>query len=555
MAESRVTPWKIGRPQDAFTIPLCIPADFCLKIENESLMVHKELLASVSPYFKCMLDSGMQEVEKGMVEVKDLKAQSVKTVISYIYGEEISFRWDDVMDYLDIVEAWQLPNLKDKLEEYIISNINTENCLNLAFAAQRYNTEKVMNKLINFFSRYFTNIVVNPNFLSLKFTELKILLTDGVVRNISCDVKLRTCINWTLANEKEREKHFMDLVQHVGLTRCSDQFMQLVSKIFLDMLKLYHSETDITYIRDTYISKIMCSHESSSRFRTVSEGQTMIAIGYTDLKDPQEREFLNFDFKRNIMEDLGTLPRIFHMTYPAQCWTPYGMFSGGSQYDESVLCALLDIPSMNYMRLPDFNIPLSHIPSCYTSATFVNGKIYVLGNRRSSVFEKYGQLDKLYCFDLEAYRWDTCMNIHVSELSYVCGIHTKLYVFNRYSGSLDVYDTDSKQLASQHKVPKGLISWGSAVTTVNQDIFIMGTSIEYLWCHTFLKYCTTKGQWTTLASPLTTSALYSASYVDGKLVLCGSYQSQIQIYDISRDEWQVSSLEMPLKTLVFTMAL
>ena len=331
-----------------------MPPDFCIKVENESFDVHKELLAFASPYFQCMFDSGMQEIEKRMVELKDLEAQSVKTVIAYIYGKGITIKWNNVMDYVDIVEAWQMPDLKDKLEDFIITNISMENCLHWVFAAQRYNTEKVMNTLINFFSRYFTNVVVNPNFLSLKFTELKILFTDEVVRNISCDVKLTACINWTLANAKERENKFLDLVQHVGLTRCSDQFIQLVSKIFMDMFNLYHNETDIAYIRDTYISKIIPSSKSSSQLGTVSERKHMIAIGDTDCKDPKGRNILKFDFKKNKMEDLGTLPRLFHAACPARCWTPYGMFSGGGQYHRSVMCALLDIPSLNYIRLPDW---------------------------------------------------------------------------------------------------------------------------------------------------------------------------------------------------------
>ena len=528
---------KTRRPQNTFTIPQQIPSDFFIKIENESLDVHKEFLASASPYFKCMFDSGMQEVQKGMVELKDLEAQSIKTVIAYIYGKEITIKWNDVIDYIEIVEEWQMTDLKDKLEDYIISNINVETCLHWVFEAQRYNTEKVMNKLINFFSLYFANVAVTSNFLSLKFAELQILFTDEVARNISCDVKLTACINWIMANEKEREKNFLELVQHVGITKCSGQFIQLCSKICMGMYRLYHSESKVAHIHDTYVSKLTSSSKSSDILGTVSEGQTMIAIGDADLEDPKGRKILKFDFKKNLVEDLGTLPRIFHAACPARCLTPYGIFSGGGQYDKSDTCALLDIQSMNYVRLPDFNIPLSHL-----RAVFVNGKIYVLG--------KYDRLNKLYCLDLTAYRWTSCTVVQLSEVLYVCGIQTKLYVVNGRSGTLDQYDTDCDKWHFKRTPPDGVITWNLAATAVDEDIYIVGGSKGCC-----VKYSSAKDQWTTLASPMARPGPCSASYVDGKIVICGGYQSQIEMYDISRDEWQVSSLEMPLKMFVFIMAL
>ena len=539
MAEPKVISLTIQKSYDGLKFCQSKPPDFCIKIENESLLVDKELLASSSSYFKCMFDSGMQEVQKGMVELKDLEAQSVKTVISYICGEEICVQWDDVTDYLDIVEAWQMTDLKDKLEEYIISNINTENCLDLAFVAQRYNTDKVMNKLLNFFSLFFADVAVTSNFLSLKFAELQVLFTDEVARNISCDVKLTACINWIMANEKERENHFLDLVQHVGITRCSDQFIQLCSKICMDMYVIHRKVTDVAYIResrDRYISKVIPLAKASSRLRTAIEGQTMIAIGDTDLEDPKGRKMLNFDFKKNETENVRTLPEVLNAACPARCWTPYGIFSGGGQYDKSILCALLDIQSMNYIRLPDFNVPLSHV-----NAVFVNGKVYVLG--------KYGGSSKMYSLDLKAYHWTSCQTAEISEVSYVCGICTKLYVINRQEGTLHQYYTKCDKWIRKVKLLDDVINWNVAVTTVNKDIYFVGGTNGLC-----AKYSTTTREWTRLTSPLARPGPCSASYVDGKIVLCGGYQSKIEMYDISHDEWYVSSLEMPLKMFVFTMA-
>ena len=60
-----------------------------------------------------------------------------------MYGRDITIEWDDVEDYLDIVESWQITELKDKLENYVARNIDVDNCISWSFTAQRYCMKKV----------------------------------------------------------------------------------------------------------------------------------------------------------------------------------------------------------------------------------------------------------------------------------------------------------------------------------------------------------------------------------------------------------------------------
>ena len=71
------------------------------------------------------------------------------------------------------------------------------------------------------------------------------------------------------------------------------------------------------------------------------------------------------------------------------------MFSGGggfSKYEGSVTCAVLDFPSVAYLRLPDLPVPVAD-----AGAVFVNDKVYVLGGCRTTNF--------MYRLDLQTLQW------------------------------------------------------------------------------------------------------------------------------------------------------
>ena len=134
-----------------------------------------------------------------------------------------------------------------------------------------------------------------------------------------------------------------------------------------------------------------------------------------------------------------------------------------------------------------------------------------------------------------------------------------LCTFDRYDTNTDSwdfyvhhYDEWSPRQEQNHP---GVIGQRVEVLAVDTDIYVVGgvRSDKRRQC---LKYDTSNEQWTSaLTPPSARPGPCSLAYMDGKIVLCGSFHSQIEVYDISRDVWQVSSLEMPLKMVASTMVL
>ena len=175
------------------------PPDFFITKGNVTLPVHRNVLKESSYYFTCMFECGIQEAQTGTLVVKNTTPSVVRTMISYVYGDEISIEWDDVMEYMDIIEKWQLQKLKDELEDYIITNVDVRNSVSWFFISQKYNMPKLEQK--------------NH-------------------RMIDAPTKLEISINTILEDATMTMGEGVDLLQHKELAECSTKFMELVLKIY-----------------------------------------------------------------------------------------------------------------------------------------------------------------------------------------------------------------------------------------------------------------------------------------------------------------------------------
>ena len=381
-SSGRVAAFNTQKPVDIDTSD---PPDFSIIVDEETIPVHRNLLEETCHYFHCLFECGIQEVETGTLEVKHMKASVVRTVISYTYGKNISIAWDNVIDYVDIAEMWQLLQLKDELEDYIVTHIDADinNCIpwHWVDVAEKYHIEKLERKIQNF----------------------------------DACTKLRVCIS-SIHNDNASESKYMNLLHHFKLTKCSPGFIEIVLKsalsdnelkavqhyadMLLQMCMESKRETASENEEETFFHVAAGNrHGLANEKHTMSSESTIRApegMGYGHRLQNSRGErsdghkiialrsdqmFYSFDFNTDMSEvhvtEVGRHPH----GNAHNCMTPYGMFSiGVSEWD----CMLFDISSLNYIRLPKVTIyPRIH-PVC------MNATVYVLNL----------YLGKVACLDL-----------------------------------------------------------------------------------------------------------------------------------------------------------
>ena len=359
------------------------PPDFSIIVEEETISVHRNLLEETCHYFHCLFECKVQEVEMGTLEVKNMKADVVRTVIAYLYGEDISISLDKLTDYIDIAEMWQLIELKDELEDYIVTNIDIDinNCMHWMDIVETYHMAKLKRNILN----------------------------------LDACTRFRVCINSVQDDDANSERLYIDLLHRFKLTKCTPKFIELVLKATLSDAELVtvqqysaillrlctenrpetENKEQATFVcistdnihrlakeRDATSSKPYDkipeaqSHGCMSRSRRGEryEGHKIIAFQRGEMFYSLE---FSKEFSRVHITEIGKPPNNAHGCH---CMTQCGMFSARLyiQDERDSPCVLFDIPSLNYISLPVMPSTFSPDQETCLTPVFMNTTVYVV---------------------------------------------------------------------------------------------------------------------------------------------------------------------------------
>ena len=480
------------------------PLDFHVTVSEDTIPVHRNVLEESSHYFSCMFECGIQEAQTGTLEVQNTPLSVVRTAISYMYGEDISIEWDDVVDYIDLIEMWQLKELKDELEDYIVMNIdiNASNWMHWFCIARKYHMRKVEQKIH--------------------------LPIDAVSR-------LQICMN-TIRDDKTTMEHIMDILHTVKLTKCSTQFMEVVLTIYKNTLRAgelmkvepYMSmlsqmcrannlgvDWDLQTQSEDVMDKELMGGSSNHRDDSCN-GHTVIAFKPLSLgMEGGEAVIVRLNINKELSEisvkEISSCP-VFTQGFwncKALCPTPYGIFSCGIP-GEHIKCTLIDIPSLNNIHLPDIDLENAY-QRCIMMALFVvcvNNTVYVIYclqtiKPHSDVKRHIGM--RYLCL-WNPTNWCSCAPVPKAItkkaylIAYACAIGTRIYVllssFKEKSRGgkyhLSCYDTTNNTWSDPSQ-PPGEVELGyryCRIIVSDSDILMY---CKYSAC---AKYSTVEDQWT-----------------------------------------------------------
>ena len=510
------------RTQKLLDSDISHPPDLSITVEDETILAHRNLLEEASHYFSCMFECGIQEAQTGTLEVKNIKLSVVRTMISYIYGENINIEWDDVMDYMDIIEMWQLKELKDELEDYIMKNIDINNSANWVFVAQKYHMGKLEQK--------------------------SHMMIDALS-------KLQICMNKVLEDKTMTMEHGMDLLRCVKLTNCTTEFMEIVLSIYKNTLSdalmpdvqpymstlsqacsvnTVDKDIDMPAVGDEVteieFGGLKASSINQPRGEVSSNGHSILMIGRKEGKKMIIKLHMNNECSEISVTEIGNPPLYSTKTASVHCLTHYGIFSCVGS-----MCILLDIPSLNYIRLPDLPGDVGIV----MKVLCVNTAVYATG--RNSIM--------MYLHLQNPTQWNPCPAVfykapRLYPLNDACVIGTRIYVFYSIQYKTNVkmmssYDTTNNTWSIKSPFPAHLAARiaGNFVRAVaaDRDIVIYCPSVN-VW----VKYSTVSKQWTQISVMLLGHQIvsklhyygYDLLYLGTNTILCNCGVGHIRVYKV-----------------------
>ena len=487
------------------------PTDFSLRVENQSMHVHKSVLCAASDYFCVMMKSNMRESNDRVLHIQDMKAKVVKKMIRYFYGKETRLKWKHVTDYLDIVELWQLIQVKAVLEVYITENITPHNCIKWFFYADRYSMELVIQTTKNLIQSNFPEVSRNEDFLSLSLSNLISLISRNDIPHTT--ILLQDCIEWAQANGyAQRTQELCFLISYIDFSKCNPAILKhLLEQVITDQ-----------YIR-SQLQDVISSSIIIIGYCTYSLLRKDLprVRGYYPYYPEVGKMILAINLTSHIVADIRKQPDELSDYFPACRTSDSRIF-----YRSGSKCALLDVGDCSVTHLPSSTVS-------YTApAVAVGHKIFTLVPHINNNIA-------FHYLDLRQEEWNLSAQTEsnpVSSSTPVMAAVDSLILIFLDGGKLLCYDTENNSWSTRADPPVQHHGEACAVA-IHKDIYFVGGRI--LRC---LRYNTTNDTWTTIASPPGGYYCYAASVKDRPLLLdaCQTHLNKffIQMYNSNANTWE-----------------
>ena len=486
------------------------PTDFCIKVENETIDVHKSVLCAASDYFGAMLKSGMKETYEEVLHIQYTKADVVKTMIKYFYGTKTCIEWEDIKDYVNIVELWQLPQVKAMLEPYIRENISPDNCIDWFVYADAYHMEHVKQKTSDLMNSKFSEISKCKEFMSLSLSNLISLITyKSITHNTTL---LKGCIRWALVDESSRKHEFGILISHICLPKCNPAYLK--------------------HILSTYRKTLLTDQATRTKINEVISSSFILVTREYHFTNGTRKVF-SVNMTTCTVSEIGTYPDKFAWDNFAYCFTNSGIFCVDG-YNSSLEAishySLFDLVTLKITSLPSF--PHGRR---YGSAVGMGNKVFMIDRQQVNC-------RSIQCLDLKDKTWTMCSPSEELLEKCVACVDPFIFVLSD-NGRLLSYDTEKNSWSCRADHPHKSYLANARSVAVNKDIYFVDS-------YHHLRYSTTEDKWSTIAKPpeaLEYSSNLVAICVKENLVLCGYYRNKLWLvtFDCTTDTWETTSLRLP----------
>jgi hypothetical protein len=184
--------WRTGK--------LC---DIIILTKSADILAHKVTLAAYSDF----LAEKFTEFSQGEVlniDLTDVNEEIVRTVISFVYTNEINISDTNVVDILYCAEEIGILVVSNMCMEHISRAINPQNAFNFFSAAHQRNLDQVKQKVMKYITENFKSITSRSEFGMMPFDILILLLySDDLGIDSEIDVFV-AIVRWVDHNRKER---------------------------------------------------------------------------------------------------------------------------------------------------------------------------------------------------------------------------------------------------------------------------------------------------------------------------------------------------------------
>lgn len=190
--------------------------DVTVSVEGTTFPAHRNVLSANSEFFKALFANEMKEKSEKIVHMDEFEPKVMDQLLTYMYGGGITIKKDNALDLAIGADFLFLTELKQKACEFLISDLNSDNCLFLLYMAEKYNVRELRDSAQQHILENYVPVSASSGFVTLSIEQLLAIVSsdDLVARE---EKIFESVVKWTKSNLETRKKHFSSLFSHIRL--------------------------------------------------------------------------------------------------------------------------------------------------------------------------------------------------------------------------------------------------------------------------------------------------------------------------------------------------
>lgn len=519
--------------------------DVILRAGGREIQTHRAILSACSSYFLAMFTHELLESEQEVVEIKDMDADILSSLVDFAYTGEITVTVDNVQEVLSAASLLQISQVQNLCCEFLKNQLDATNCLGIQCFAEANGCSQLTDIINTFARQHFQEVALGSEFLNNNWESVASLISSSDLNVTREEDVYISVLQWVKQSPSERIEHLPSLLSCVRLPTLSVPFLMnevdseplvrenIHCRDLVDEAKKYHLLPESRDIRST-------NPRFVPRKSTVG---TLYAVGGKESSESITRSVESYNFKLNKWnEATGMIVRRQQLGVGVLDGKVYAVGgSDGSLRLSSVEC--FDTAT-NFWS---FVAPMSTCRSG-VGVGILGGAMYAAGG-----YDGRSCLNTVERFDLDKNLWSSVAQMSTRRsFPGVAVFNGKLYIFGGNDGTsflnvVECYDPHINRWCTLTPLNKPRA--GIGVTILGQQIFVAGGNDGTSRLDSFDYLDVRSGKWHGAAHMTSSRDGVCLCTLGNSLVAVGgingpSYLKSSEIYDPVNNTWEmIASME------------
>ncbi len=190
--------------------------DIELEAQGQRISAHRNVLASVSPYFRVLFAGSFREANESVVELQGIQFESLKTIIKCFYEPGLTLTIKNIEGIYSAAHFFQMDKIVLQCQQFVEDNLSKDTCLSFLRLAQTYGFKKIIAQAHDCILEHLVQLRDTPDFMNMSKDALNYYLSNNKL-NTGRDESLvfYTVKDWIGYDPTERMQYAAEMLTNV----------------------------------------------------------------------------------------------------------------------------------------------------------------------------------------------------------------------------------------------------------------------------------------------------------------------------------------------------